>query len=93
MDSQEAAKQFLVKYFAKANQLNHVIKELDQLRAQGQPDPGDLEQKTKDYGDLLDSLNAGKEQLDQSLKKVGFDKPLADFTEEELQRLSKILAP
>lgn len=93
MSTEDEAKQYLIDYFTQANKLNQTIAALDQLREQNQPDQGKLSKKVKEYEKILDTLNSGKEKMDHSLKKLGFDQSLANFTQEGLNKLAKILEP
>lgn len=93
MSKEDVAKQYLIDYFAQANKINQTIAEMEQLRKQDNPDQEQLNKKVKEYETMLDTLNSGKEKMDQSLKELGFDKPLAKFDQEELIRLSEILEP
>ncbi|HIZ95752.1 MAG TPA: hypothetical protein H9803_03485 [Candidatus Ligilactobacillus excrementavium] len=93
MSTEDEAKQYLIDYFTQANKLNQTIAALDQLREQNQPDQGKLSKKVKEYEKILDTLNSGKEKMDDSLKELGFDQSLANFTQEDLNKLAKILEP
>lgn len=93
MSTEDEAKQYLIDYFTQANKLNQTIAALDQLREQNQPDEEKLSKKVKEYEKILDTLNSGKEKMDDSLKELGFDHPLANFSQEELNKLAKILEP
>nr|WP_241258992.1 hypothetical protein [Ligilactobacillus pobuzihii] len=73
--------------------MNQTIATLDQLREQNQPDQEKLSKKVKEYEKILDTLNSGKEKMDDSLKELGFDQSLANFTQEDLNKLAKILEP
>lgn len=93
MSTEDEAKQYLIDYFTQANKLNQTIAALDQLREQNQPDQEKLSKKVKEYEKILDTLNSGKEKMDHSLKELGFDQSLANFTQEDLNKLAKILEP
>ena len=93
MSTEDEAKQYLIDYFTQANKLNQTIAALDQLREQNQPDEEKLSKKVKEYEKILDTLNSGKEKMDDSLKELGFDQSLANFTQEDLNKLAKILEP
>lgn len=93
MSTEDEAKQYLIDYFTQANKLNQTIAALDQLREQNQPDQEKLSKKVKEYEKILDTLNSGKEKMDDSLKELGFDQSLANFTQEDLNKLAKILEP
>ncbi|MBN7273922.1 hypothetical protein GNF18_01875 [Ligilactobacillus pobuzihii] len=93
MSTEDEAKQYLIDYFTQANKLNQTIATLDQLREQNQPDQEKLSKKVKEYEKILDTLNSGKEKMDDSLKELGFDQSLANFTQEDLNKLAKILEP
>jgi len=93
VSTEDEAKQYLIDYFTQANKLNQTIAALDQLREQNQPDEEKLSKKVKEYEKILDTLNSGKEKMDDSLKELGFDHPLANFSQEELNKLAKILEP
>jgi len=93
VSTEDEAKQYLIDYFTQANKLNQTIAALDQLREQNQPDQEKLSKKVKEYEKILDTLNSGKEKMDHSLKELGFDQSLANFTQEDLNKLAKILEP
>lgn len=93
MSTEDEAKQYLIDYFTQANKLNQTIAALDKLREQNQPDQEKLSKKVKEYEKILDTLNSGKEKMDHSLKELGFDQSLANFTQEDLNKLAKILEP
>ncbi|GEN48546.1 hypothetical protein [Ligilactobacillus pobuzihii] len=93
MNTEDEAKQYLIDYFIQANKLNQTIAALNQLREQDQPDQEKLSKKVKEYGKILDKLNSGKEKMDNSLKDLGFDQSLANFSQEDLNKLAKILEP
>ncbi len=93
MSTEDEAKQYLIDYFTQANKLNQTIAALDQLREQNQPDQEKLDKKVKEYEKILDTLNSGKEKMNHSLKELGFDQSLANFTQEDLNKLAKILEP
>ena len=93
MSTEDEAKQYLIDYFTQANKLNQTIAALDKLREQNQPDQEKLSKKVKEYEKILDTLNSGKEKMDHSLKELGFDQSLANFSQEELNKLAKILEP
>lgn len=93
MSTEDEAKQYLIDYFTQANKLNQTIAALDQLREKNQPDQEKLSKKVKEYEKILDTLNSGKEKMNHSLKELGFDQSLANFTQEDLNKLAKILEP
>lgn len=93
MNTEDEAKQYLIDYFIQANKLNQTIAALNQLREQDQPDQEKLSKKVKEYEKILDKLNSGKEKMDNSLKDLGFDQSLANFSQEDLNKLAKILEP
>lgn len=93
MNTEDEAKQYLIDYFIQANKLNQTIAALNQLREQDQPDQKKLSKKVKEYEKILDKLNSGKEKMDNSLKDLGFDQSLANFSQEDLNKLAKILEP
>ncbi|HJE97480.1 MAG TPA: hypothetical protein K8V00_07650 [Ligilactobacillus acidipiscis] len=93
MNKKDDARQYLLDYFAQADKLNGTIEEMEQLRKSNASKQEQLDEKVQEYEQRLDNLNSGKIKMNQSLKELGFDKPIAKFSQEDLIRLSEILEP
>ena len=93
VNKKDDARQYLLDYFAQADKLNGTIEEMKQLRKGNAPKQEQLDEKVQEYEQRLNNLNSGKIKMNQSLKVLGFDKPIAKFSQEELIRLSEILEP